>query len=199
VVSGETTAVAEAERESPAPHAPVPAVPEERAVAEPQEVPEPLSSIDTAPAAVEPEKPSTASSWFSTPPSPWDAEALKASQLASTWDNPVPATPSYGQMSAPDEIEVVPEAAASAIPVVAVEALRGETSQIVEQVAHEASESNASASAANAPQEAAASLNLDAVVARVLARMSPDVLQEVTREILKPLVEAIVREELKKP
>ena len=39
---------------------------------------------------------------------------------------------------------------------------------------------------------------MDAVVARVLARMSPDKLQEVTRELLKPVIEAIVREELQK-
>jgi CheY-like chemotaxis protein len=38
----------------------------------------------------------------------------------------------------------------------------------------------------------------DDVVARVLASLSPEVLQAVTRELLKPVVEAMVREELKK-
>jgi hypothetical protein len=38
---------------------------------------------------------------------------------------------------------------------------------------------------------------MDDLVARVLARMSPEVLQAVTREILKPVVEAMVKEEMK--
>jgi CheY-like chemotaxis protein len=38
----------------------------------------------------------------------------------------------------------------------------------------------------------------DDVVARVLASLSPEVMQAVTRELLKPVVEAMVREELKK-
>jgi len=33
-------------------------------------------------------------------------------------------------------------------------------------------------------------------VARVLGKMNPDVLQKVTREILKPVIEAIIRDEL---
>ena len=39
---------------------------------------------------------------------------------------------------------------------------------------------------------------MDELVARVLAKMSPDVLQAVTREILKPVVEALVKDELNK-
>jgi CheY-like chemotaxis protein len=39
---------------------------------------------------------------------------------------------------------------------------------------------------------------IDELVARVLAKMSPDVLQAVTREILKPVVEALVKDELNK-
>ena len=38
--------------------------------------------------------------------------------------------------------------------------------------------------------------NMDELVARVLAKMNPDVLQKVTREILKPVIEAIVRDEM---
>ena len=40
--------------------------------------------------------------------------------------------------------------------------------------------------------------DMDELVARVLAKMSPDVLQAVTREILKPVVEALVKDELGK-
>ena len=43
---------------------------------------------------------------------------------------------------------------------------------------------------------AAAPPDMDELVARVLAKMNPDVLQRVTQEILKPVIEAIVRDEL---
>ena len=39
--------------------------------------------------------------------------------------------------------------------------------------------------------------DMDALVARVLEKISPDVMQKVTHEILKPVVEALVKEELK--
>jgi hypothetical protein len=41
-------------------------------------------------------------------------------------------------------------------------------------------------------------VNMDEIVAKVLARMNPDVLQAVTREILKPLVEAMIKDEIHK-
>jgi hypothetical protein len=37
---------------------------------------------------------------------------------------------------------------------------------------------------------------MDDLVARVLFRMNPDILQKVTREILKPVIEAIIQDEL---
>jgi hypothetical protein len=37
---------------------------------------------------------------------------------------------------------------------------------------------------------------MEDLVAKVLSKMSPEMLQAVTREILKPVVEAMVREEL---
>jgi hypothetical protein len=43
----------------------------------------------------------------------------------------------------------------------------------------------------------AAALNMDDLVAKVLANLNQEVLQAVTREILKPVVEAMVKEELK--
>ena len=39
-------------------------------------------------------------------------------------------------------------------------------------------------------------LDIEALVARVLEKMSPDVMQKVTHEILKPVIEALVKEEL---
>jgi CheY-like chemotaxis protein len=224
--SHEKTAVAEAEKpveetseqKAPVSHGAAPAVTQESTLREPERTPysSPVVATIEAPVietpAVRTEKSSTASSWFSTPPSPWDAEAKKASQLASTWDSPVvatvsqasstvnaPATSSYEPAAAPDEIEVVSETEVSAvIPAAAVETLREEAShaveQAVEQVAQEADTTGTPADAREV--KALANLDMDAVVAKVLARMSPDMLQELTREILKPVVEAIVREEM---
>ncbi|PYU61220.1 MAG: hypothetical protein DMG56_13890, partial [Acidobacteria bacterium] len=50
-----------------------------------------------------------------------------------------------------------------------------------------------------APKEAseAATPSMDDLVAKVLAKLNPEVLQAVTREILRPVVEAMVKEELK--
>jgi CheY-like chemotaxis protein len=222
--SNNKTAVAEAEKpieepreqESPLFHGAAPAVTEERAVREPERIPDysPVVAATEAPAA-EAEKLSTASSWFSTPPSPWDAEAKKATQLASTWDAPVAAavseanaheevaaTNSYEPLAAPDEIEVVSEAAAiTTIPAEAVETVREEASHAVEQAAKEADKTDVPAGAKEATQDALAQLDMDDVVAKVLARMNPGMMQAVTREILRPVVEAILREELhsKKP
>jgi CheY-like chemotaxis protein len=153
-----------------------------------------LSAVEVP--AVETGKTSSTTSWFSTPPSPWDVEAQKATKLASTWDAPVtpamsqppapepavaaaapePAEPpnSFATASAPDEIEVVSGTATTSVIPEAVETAR-------EEVAHGATE-----------------LDMDAVVARVLERMSPDRLQEVARDLLKPVIETIVREELAK-
>jgi hypothetical protein len=47
-----------------------------------------------------------------------------------------------------------------------------------------------------APQQAKP--DVDEIVARVLGKMDPEMLQKATREILKPLIEAIVRDELSK-
>jgi CheY-like chemotaxis protein len=44
----------------------------------------------------------------------------------------------------------------------------------------------------------AAESDMDEIVSRVLGKMNPEVLQRVTREILKPVIEAIVRDEINK-
>jgi CheY-like chemotaxis protein len=77
-----------------------------------------------------------------------------------------------------------------------VEQLRQEATQVVEESAlvEPSPEYTLPTPEALAP---AASTDMDALVAKVLAKLSPEVLQAVTREILKPVVEAMVREEIK--
>jgi len=49
----------------------------------------------------------------------------------------------------------------------------------------------AAAEPATAPQ-----VNMDELVARVVAKMNPDILQKVTQEILRPVIEALIKNEL---
>jgi CheY-like chemotaxis protein len=53
-------------------------------------------------------------------------------------------------------------------------------------------------SAVHAAADRAGKASMDDVVARVLAGLSPEVMQAITRELLKPVVEAMVKEELEK-
>jgi CheY-like chemotaxis protein len=235
-------------------------------------------------------KSSLTNSWFQTSSSPWEAEAQKASQLASTWDEPAaavatatteiaqeaapeaiavqeeaiigsgmgesvaqespsayaaevlptdvshlngehsvlvqeseataakvetveePAPPAHEieavheQASAPaGTVEAAPEEVAQPAPQIevvheqvslssaAVEAIREEAVQVTEDAQHEAAApaTEATAAAPSAPEP-----NMDDLVAKVLAKVSPEVLQAVTRDILKSVVEGIVRDEL---
>jgi hypothetical protein len=174
---------------------------------------EPETALDSSPAAaaaepapVETPKPSATSSWFSTPPSPWEAEAHRASQLAATWDAAVSAASgdasthgdaSFNAATAPDEIEVVSAIdMSSEIPAASVETVREEAAQAVEQAEEEAHLAGGPADTAETLHDPTAHLDMDAMVAKVLARLSPSLLNDATRELLKPVVEAVIREEL---
>jgi CheY-like chemotaxis protein len=166
------------------------------------------------------DKKETKDSWFSVSSSPWEGEIQKASQLASTWDAPAtnqPATPKNGTektFEVSEETKAVIEEAA--LPRAAVEAIREEAALVTESAEFEL-ETDASAEGSTyyakeeegvlepnspspttaTPPTAASTPNMDDLVAKVLAKMNPEVLQAVTREILKPVVEAMVKEELK--
>jgi CheY-like chemotaxis protein len=134
----------------------------------PEQPEETHASVSESPA-------SSAASWFSTAPTPWEVEAQKASKLASTWDAPVAPPPQVQEtapISAPDEIEVVSGAVASAVIPAAVETAREEA------------------------KGGSADVDMNAVVEKVMARMSPEKLHELTRDLLKPVIEGIVRDEI---
>jgi CheY-like chemotaxis protein len=156
--------------------------------------------------SIEPEKKASGSSWFSSPSSPWDSEIQKANRLASTWDSEV-ATPvdpestngagKAAELSLSSEtVHAVIEQAA--LPAAAVEAIREEAAQVTEDATHATvpSSSGETIVEAQPPAAEAAAPSMDELVAKVLANLSPDVLQAVTREILKPVVAAMVKEEM---
>jgi transcription termination factor NusB len=74
-----------------------------------------------------------------------------------------------------------------------VENIRQETSYALESVTQTVAKKPAESAVkiAEAPQQ-----DMDALVANVLAKMSPEMLQAVTREILKPVVAAMIRDEI---
>jgi CheY-like chemotaxis protein len=176
-----------------------------------QSAPEAVVASAPEETPAEPQTKTTKESWFSVPSNPWNAEIEKANKLASAWDAAVPvAAPPAASNGTEKAAEGVSEATQkvieeTALPAAAVEAIREEAAHIAEDAAHAAEQHAADGTSFYAPEaliEAptpapAATPSMDDLVAKVLARMSPEVLQAVTREILKPVVEAMVLEEMK--
>src|SRR4029077_15739590 len=77
------------------------------------------------------------------------------------------------------------------IPAATVEAIREEAAHVAESVTQEASAGGDTA-ISSVPET-----DMEAMVAKVLSKLNPDVLQALTREILKPVIESIVKDELK--
>jgi hypothetical protein len=177
-------------------------------------VPEKTTSATTVTSIPEvrqqqPEQKPANSSWYSATSSPWDSEIQKANKLASAWDSAVPAgtTPaaSNGTEKVSGESKETAKAATeqATLPAAAVEAIREEAAQVAEDATQAVTLPASGETDFYARQEEmevaapAPEPSMDDLVAKVLAKMSPDVLQAVTREILKPVVEAMVKEELK--
>jgi CheY-like chemotaxis protein len=151
--------------------------------------------------------------WFSVPSNPWNAELEKANRLASTWDAaapvPVPPVSSNGSEKSDEPVSeateyVIEEAP---LPEETVEAIREQAAQVTEDAtpfADQHTSEGTSFYATGEVAEAPASTptqpqapSMDDLVAKVLAKMNPEMLQAVTREILRPVVEAMVKEEMK--
>ena len=180
-----------------------------------RERPSPETAVASTPEAsqAEPQTKTSKDSWFSVPSNPWNAELEKANRLASTWDSgaPVaaPPAPSNGTEKATEAIsetaqKVIEEAA---LPAETVEVIREEAAQVAEdatlipeQQTYDGAGFYATEEILETPAPAttpAPTPSMDDLVAKVLAKLNPEVLQAVTREILKPVVEAMVQEEMK--
>jgi len=117
----------------------------------------------------------------------------------------VEAAPTEESLLSPAATEEIP-AIESLLTTETKEFLQEETAHVVAEEMplelEQASEQQVSAYASQVVSEPAAAPspapNMDEIVAKVLARMNPEVLQAVTREILKPLVEAMIKDELSK-
>jgi hypothetical protein len=141
---------------------------------------------------------------MSVPPSPWDAEVAKASKLAATWDTSVAVATELAQ-AAPVILEEAPpalsepqaevqhEAISNSLPAATEEVIREEAAQVVEESVPEVAHAPSVGEEAVTPPP-----SVDDMVAKVLANMDPSVLQAMTRELLMPVIESIVREQLNK-
>ena len=180
--------------------------------------PVPVEMASSAPASVAPvpetPKPETSNSWFSAVSSPWDAEAKKAAQLASTWDAPAVATkepePPASVYSAEPLLEqaesnhaagagvesYAPAMSADVKAKVEEAALPAATVEAIREEAHQVTETAVSEVPATAASSKAGEPSMEDLVAKVLAKMNPDMLQAVTRDILKNVVESMVRDEM---
>jgi CheY-like chemotaxis protein len=166
-------------------------------------IPEPVAASAPEVTQSEPEKKPSSTAWFSSAPSPWDSEIQKANRLASAWDSGVAAPVSAESTNGTGKAVELPAASEAvqaaieeaALPAAAVEAIREEAAQVAEAAVHAATQPASLATTVSAPEETGPSM--EDLVAKVLAKMSPDVLQAVTREILKPVIEAMVKEEMK--
>ncbi len=122
--------------------------------------------------------------WFSVPTNPWDAKIQEAQRLSETWNAIEPIAPAAASRAAH-----VPEFEMSSAPVYAAEPAPVETTPPAPQ--EKATVEMTSEPAHPTPQE-----QMESLVAKVLEKISPDMLQAMTREILKPVVEAIVKGEM---
>jgi CheY-like chemotaxis protein len=212
---------------APPPAVEVQAAPEmaEGPVAEASEPEPPAPAPELKAETATPESNAAVNSWMAGALSPWEAELQRANQLSSTWDaasiapaaveEEPPASEALlnsGLMATAHEhvVEAIEEA--KALPVsqsapveqtpAQIESLYspeppGEMHTDQDPAAQTASELEPAAPAAPSPA-APPEPDMDELVAKVLAKMNPEVLQAVTREILKPVVEALVKDELGK-
>jgi CheY-like chemotaxis protein len=174
-----------------------------------------------------PEATQFANSWMAGAVSPWEAEIQRASQLNSTWDNGVATQAAVAEppgvtethansevlaasesrseiaehLKTAEDVVTTPEAARAVESLLSSETqeiLHEETAQVISEQAPSAIEALESAAKSAVAAPPTAPPNMDEVVAKILAKLNPEVLQAVTREILKPVVEAMVKEELQK-
>ena len=120
-----------------------------------------------------------AHSWFSRPSSPWDAAAQQTNPLAASWESGSAARET-GMAAMVKDNSSETQSNGESSPEEAARVLSDEPAADVAGTGASATEAE-----------------MDALIAKVLSRISPEVLHAVTREILKPAVAAILAEEFK--
>ena len=149
-----------------------------------------VASQTSAPYAAEssPQAETASPAWFSSPASPWDPETQKASQMESLWVG-------QGEYASSPQAAVTAEEPTSRASAPITDERPEGTKQFSASQTPPAPEVHAASKSIPAEPAAQGESNVDAVVAKVLEKISSDMLQVMTRELLKPVVEEIVRGE----
>ena len=150
-------------------------------------------------------------------PSPYSAEPAVASETEAETEQHIAAAPSEpateisSQVAEPQAWENTWESPAAPAPEPVSEEVQAESPYVEEPapapsefaVAEAPTKEQAATQSPEAEPaeplpvpEHAAEPDMDEIISRVLGKMNPEVLQRVTREILKPVIEAIVRDEI---
>ncbi|HXO61592.1 MAG TPA: response regulator [Candidatus Acidoferrales bacterium] len=127
----------------------------------------------------EPE-PEPVNSWFSRPASPWDSDAKRSNPWAAALES----KPGTAEGETARTATISGSASSQGGGNTSSDALATVISDL-------------SAAEVSSTQPTAAQAEVDAMVAKVLSKLSPEVLQAVTRELLKPVIAALVEDELK--
>ena len=152
--------------------------------------------VSKEPSEVVPEQTSTSDSRSEETPVAAVNESPTEEPPAEPWSSSVEvaAAPGSSHSSITEELPAIESLLSSETK----EILQEETAHLVAEEQIEPAESAYSGTIrANEPTVTPAP-DMDDIVAKVLAKMNPEVLQAVTREILKPLVEAMVKDEIAK-
>ena len=144
---------------------------------------------------------------------PEEEEPLEVEELAEESPEPVIAEQAFAKeelVFAQEPVVFAEEPVAGKPDVVSVSTIGSLLTEETQEILHEEAaqalaeeppaviEKLDTALAASSEPPAASVTDMDEIVAKVLARMNPEVLQAVTREILKPLVEAMINDEIRK-
>jgi CheY-like chemotaxis protein len=145
-----------------------------------ERVPEPAAQQwhEEKPAAVP--APTPASSWFSIPSSPWDSEVRRPTSLEASWETPKP----------PSAFDAPANSGGSH----SANGASANGSSTAEEVAAVVSDDLL---AQGSRSSSGGEPDIDALAAKVIARISPEALEAITREVLKPVIAALIADELK--
>jgi hypothetical protein len=126
-------------------------------------------------------EPEPVNSWFSSPASPWDSEAKRSNPWATELDS--------------EQAAGIHEVASDRTLTSSGSDSSNGGNASSDGLASVISDLSAAEVASTHPT--ATQAEVDAMVAKVLSKLSPEVMQAVTRELLKPVITLLVQDELK--
>jgi CheY-like chemotaxis protein len=132
-------------------------------------------------------EPNPVNSWFSSPASPWDSDPKTSNPWAAALESAKTATTDAMEKDAMEDARTTRSSSSDS------SSVHGNVSS--DALAAVISDLSAAEVASTHPT--ATQTEVDEMVAKVLSKLSPEVMQAVTRELLKPVIASLVQDELK--